>query len=113
MLVTSIALQAEALVGRLEPRTTRPCADDEARPCVWGVFRDVHDLVAETLIDTPDVLAEGRCHLEGHLALVVRRVDLAPRREYEQAARVAVVVHTRRLETEEVRVADEIGIPRS
>src|SRR4029453_7246062 len=72
-------------------------------------LRDVHDLVAETLIDTPDVLAEGLSHLEGHLAFVVRRVDLAPRREDEHAVVVAAVVHTRRLETEEVRVADEIA----
>src|SRR5262249_28659983 len=71
--------------------------------------RDVNDLVAETLIDTPDVLAEGLSHLEGHLAFVVRRVDLAPRRKDEHAVVVAVVVRTRRLETKEVRVADEIG----
>src|SRR5262245_57506561 len=111
MLVTSIAFQAEALVGRLGPRTTRSCADDEACPRVWGVLRDVDDLVAETLIDTPDVLAEGLSHLEGHLAFVVRRVDLAPRREDEHAVVVAVVVHTRRRETEAVGFADEIRYP--
>jgi hypothetical protein len=60
---------------------TPSCADDEACPRVRGVLRDVHDLVAETLVDTPDVIAEGLRRLEGHRALVVGRVDLAPRRE--------------------------------
>src|SRR5262249_33110309 len=98
MLFTVIAFRPKhSSVGSDRARTARSCADDETCPRVWGVLRDVNDLVAETLIDTPDVLAEGLSHLEGHLAFVVRRVDLAPRRKDEHAVVVAVVVHTRRL----------------
>src|SRR4030095_2528406 len=99
------------IVARTQSLTTRSCADDEAGPRVRSVLRDFHDLVAKTLVDTLDVLAEGLRHLEGHFAFVIRRVDLAPRREDEHAVIIAVVVHTRRLEAEEARVADEIGDP--
>ena len=84
---------------------------NEARSRVRSALRDVDDLITETFVDPPDVLAEGLRHFESHPAFVVRRVDLAPRRQDEHAVVVTVALHTGRLETEEARVADQIGDP--